>query len=224
MDGLSAVSTQPILTRERYVAEVLRDAILRGDLKPGEKLDQNGIAKRLSVSRTPVRNALLILSNEGLVEMAPHLGAVVSEITPEEIGEIYFIRGLLEGMATQLGAERMTDVHLATLRSILDEMNRVSDLDEWLAFNTRFHYFIYRVANRPRLLSLIDSIHDNTLPYSRRYVESEEHMQAAREGHERILAACKMRDGKLAREAMQTHLDFVCKGVLASASEFALDR
>lgn len=223
MDGLSTVGTQPIPTRERYVAEVLRDAILRGDLKPGERLDQSGIAQRLSVSRTPVRNALLILSNEGLVEMTPHLGAVVSEITREEIEEIYFLRGLLEGMAARLGAGRMTDDDLATLRAILDEMNEVTDLDEWLALNTRFHYLIYELADRPRLLSLIDSIHDSTLPYSRRYVESEEHMQVARAGHERIFAACKMRDGKLAQEALQTHLEIVCEGVLASGAEFGLD-
>lgn len=224
MDGLNTVSTQPILTRERYVAEVLRDAILRGDLKPGEKLDQSGIAKRLSVSRTPVRNALLILSNEGLVEMAPHLGAVVSEISAEEVEEVYFLRGILEGVAARLGAERMTDGQIAILRVILDEMNASSDLDEWLRLNTRFHYFVYEQANMPRLLALIDSIHDITLPFSRRYIESEEHMQVARAGHERVLLACEMRDGTLAQEATQNHLEVVCKGVLASCTDFALDR
>ncbi len=223
MDGLNAVGAQPILTRERYVAEVLRDAILRGELKPGEKLDQSRIAKRLRVSRTPVRNALLILSNEGLVEMAPHLGAVVSEISPEEMEEIYFIRGLLEGIAARLGAERMTDEHIISLRVILDEMNASTDLDEWLRLNTRFHYLIYEQANRPRLLTLIDSIHDITLPYSRRYIESEEHMEAARVGHERLFLACKMRDGKLAQEATQNHMEVVCKGVLASCTDFALE-
>jgi DNA-binding GntR family transcriptional regulator len=223
MDGLNVVGTQPILTRERYVAEILRDAILRGDLKPGEKLDQSGIAKRLRVSRTPVRNALLILSNEGLVEMAPHLGAVVSEISAEEVEEIYFLRGILEGVAARLGAERMTDEQIASLRALLDKMNASSDLDEWLRLNTRFHYLVYEQADMPRLLALIDSIHDITLPYSRRYIESEEHMQAARAGHEKVFRACEMRDGKLAQEATQRHLEVVCKGVLGSCSDLTLE-
>jgi DNA-binding GntR family transcriptional regulator len=224
MDALNTVGTQPILTRERYVAEVLRDAILRGDLKPGEKLDQSGIAKRLRVSRTPVRNALLILSNEGLVEMAPHLGAVVSEISAEEVEEVYFLRGILEGIAARLGAERMTDEHIASLRAVLDAMDASSDPDEWLRLNTRFHYLVYEQASRPRLLALIDSIHDITLPYSRRYIESKEHMRTARAGHERILRACDMRDGKLAQEATQRHLEVVCQGVLGSSGDLTLDR
>lgn len=223
MDALNVAGTQPILTRERYVAEILRDAILRGDLKPGEKLDQSGIAKRLRVSRTPVRNALLILSNEGLVEMAPHLGAVVSQISAEEVEEIYFLRGILEGVAARLGAERMTEGHITSLRAVLDEIDGSGDLDEWLRLNTRFHYLVYEQAKMPRLLALIDSIHDITLPYSRRYIESEEHMQAAREGHERIFHACEMRDGKLAQEATQRHLEVVCKGVLGSCSDSAFD-
>ncbi len=223
MDDWTTDTSLPVLTREEYVAKMLREAILRGDFRPGERLDQSRIAERLRVSRTPVRNALLILSNEGLVDMTPHAGAVVSEIPPEEIEEIFFIRKVLEGIAVRLGAQRMTPNHLDTLKDILRELDAASDLDEWLALNKRFHFYIYKLAGRPRLLSLIASIHDITLPYSRRYIDSEEHKRAARLGHQRILQACVWGDGQLAQEAMQQHLEVVCKGVLGSRMEFALD-
>ena len=74
MDNWSLGAAAPMLTREEYVAKLLREAILRAELQPGQRLDQTRIARELGVSRTPVRNALLILSNEGLVEMAPHAG------------------------------------------------------------------------------------------------------------------------------------------------------
>lgn len=213
------LNTAPMLTREEYVAKLLRGAILRAELKPGERLDQTKIARQLKVSRTPVRNALLILSNEGLVEMSPHVGAMVSEMPPEEIEEIFFIRGVLEGIAARLAAERMTDDDLVILREILADLDAADDLDEWLVHNKRFHFYIYDLANRPRLLSLIASIHDLTLPYSRRYIGSDEHRRSAREEHHRFFEACRKRDGQLAEKAIQEHMEAVCKGVVGSYTQ-----
>jgi DNA-binding GntR family transcriptional regulator len=222
MDDWTADTAFPVLTREEYVAKMLREAILRGELKPGERLDQSRIAEWLRVSRTPVRNALLILSNEGLIDMTPHAGAVVSEIPPDEIEEIFFIRKVLEGIAVSLGAQRMTPHHLQALQQILSDLDAASDLDEWLALNKQFHFHIYELAGRPRLFSLIASIYDITLPYSRRYIDSEEHKRTARLGHQRILEACARGDGQLAQEAMQQHLEVVCRGVLRAHLESTL--
>jgi len=208
-----------MLTREEYVAKVLREAILRSEIKPGERLDQTKIAEQLRVSRTPVRNALLILSNEGLVEMTPHAGAVVSEMEPAEIEEIYFLRGVLEGIAARLAVEGMTDEDLALLRKTLDDLDRTADPAEWIQHNKRFHFQVYSGARRPRLLSLIASIHDLTLPYSYRYIGSEEHRRVAGEGHHRIFQACQQRDGSLLEAVIKEHLETVCKGVLGSCEE-----
>lgn len=206
----------PVLTREEYVAKRLREAIVRGELKPGERLDQTRVAARLKVSRTPVRNALLILANEGLVKMVPHAGAVVSEAAPEGIEELFFLRGLLEGAAARLAAERMTDEDLSALEETLAGLDAASDAGEWLALNRQFHFRVYTRAGRPRLLSLITSVHDLSLPYSHRYVGSEEHKRNARLGHRRIFEACRLRDGALAEAAIHRHMEAVCKGVIAS--------
>ena len=219
MSDWTAGVAVPMLTREEYVAKVLREAILRSEIKPGERLDQTKIAEQLKVSRTPVRNALLILSNEGLVEMAPHAGAVVSEMQPAEIEEIYFIRGVLEGIAARLAAESLTDEDLALLGKRLQDLDRASKPDEWIEHNKRFHLQIYSSAKRPRLLTLIASIHDLTLPYSYRYIGSEDHRRIASIGHHRIFEACQERDGLRAELAVKEHLETVCRGVLGSCEE-----
>lgn len=222
MSNWSAGAAVPVMTREEYVAKVLREAILRSEIKPGERLDQTKIADQLRVSRTPVRNALLILSNEGLVEMTPHAGAVVSEMQPAEIEEVFFIRRVLEGIAARLAAEAMEDEDLAKLGKILEELDGTAEPESWAQLNRRFHFQLYKGARRPRLLSLITSIHDLTLPYSHRYIGSEDHRRLASTGHRLIYQACQNRDGRLAEEAIKEHLETVCKGVLGSCDEPSL--
>jgi DNA-binding GntR family transcriptional regulator len=219
MSDWKAGAAVPMLTREEYVAKVLREAILRSEIKPGERLDQTRIAEQFRVSRTPVRNALLILSNEGLVEMTPHAGAIVSEMQPEEIEEIYFIRGVLEGIAARLSVESMTGEDLALLKERLDDFDTSGDLDNWIEHNRQFHLQLYKAARRPRLLSLIANIHDLALPYSYRYIGSEEHRRMASAGHRRIFQACQERNGALVETAVKEHLEAVCKGVLGSCDQ-----
>ncbi len=203
-------------TLEIFVADKLREAILQGNLKPGERLDENAIADLLNVSRTPVRAGLRIVASEGLIELYPHRGAIVAQLSPEEIEETYFIRGILEGIAARLGAANMDADHIATLRGILDQLNSATDPDEWLDLNGRLHNFIYQLASRPRLLSIIGRLRDTTRPYGYQYIGSVKHIERVRSDHERLFDACTARDGQLAQEVMQAHLMAVCEGVLAS--------
>lgn len=202
-------------TRDGYVAERLRRAILRGDFKPGQKLDQNEIAELFSVSRSPVREALRTLAAEGLVEVYPHRGAVVSELSMDEFEEISLIRVALEGMAARLAVPHITDERLAALHAILEELNETTDSDQWVELNRRFHHTIYRAVNRPRLLSLIQNLRNTMAPYIRQYITSADHLEAARIGHQRILAACVNRDAKLAQKETEDHLRTVYEEALA---------
>ncbi len=177
-------------TRDGYVADRLREAILRGQLKPGQKLDQNELAELLNVSRSPVREALRTLAAEGLVEVYPHRGAVVAELSPEEFEEISIIRVVLEGMAARLAAPHIDDERIALLTDVLAELENTTDLDRWVELNRRFHNTIYQAVHRPRLLSFIENLRITMTPYIRQYIASEEHLNAARIGHRRILEAC----------------------------------
>lgn len=203
-------------TRDGYVADRLRRAILRGELKPGQKLDQNEIAELLNVSRSPVREALRTLAAEGLVAVYPHRGAVVSELSREEFEEISLIRVSLEGMAAGLAAPHMDDERIATLKAILEDLDQTTNPDQWVALNRRFHNTIYRAVHRPRLLALIQSLRNTMAPYIRQYISSTDHVDAARIGHLRILDACIKRDEKSAQEETQKHLKGVYEEALNS--------
>lgn len=201
-------------TREEFVADQVREAILRGDFKPGERLDEQTIAEQLSVSRTPVRAALRILAAESLVEVYPHRGAVVNELSPDELEEVYFIRGILEGTAARLAAPNMDAKRIAVLRDILEELDATTDTDQWLALNDRFHRTLYQAANRPRMLSVIEYVRNIATPYIRQFIDSPEHKQASRAEHRRILAACEKQDGRLAQEQVEQHMQAVCEAYL----------
>ena len=203
-------------TRETFVTVKLREAIIRGYFQPGQKLDQNEIAEIFKVSRSPVREALRTLAAEELIKVYPHRGAIVAELSLEELEEIYFLRGVLEGTAARLAASKMDDERIAILRAILAKTNPTTDLDQWLELNRDFHNTIYEAINRPRLLSIIQSLRNITTPYTRRYIAFPEHMEATRVGHQRILEALIKRDGTLAQEETQNHLKVLCDSVLVS--------
>jgi len=209
------LNTNDVLkTRERFVTDQLREAILRGYLKPGQKLDQGEIADLLHVSRSPVREALRTLAAEELVRMFPHRGAAVAEFSREELEEIYFLRGTLEGMAVRLAVARIDDARIAELKEILEKLDQTSDLDRWLDFNREFHNTIYQAIRRPRLISLIQHLRNISAPYTREYIASPEFKKVTQEGHWHILQALIDRDGARAQEETQQHLKVLCDGVL----------
>ncbi len=211
---LNGKAADVLRTREVFVADQLRQAILRGDLQPGEKLDQMSIANRFGVSRSPVRVALTVLAGEGLVENHPHRGSVVAELSPEEIDEIYCIRSILEGRAAGLAAASLSTEHLAALQTILEALDQTTDLDHWLELNNRFHYALYESASGPRVLSLIVGLRNTAVPYVRSFIATSEHMATGQASHWRILEACIARDAGRAQREVEEHLDSVRKGVL----------
>ncbi len=199
-------SDEVLKTRDGYVADKLREAILRGNLKPGQKLDQNEVAELLKVSRSPVREALRTLAAEGLVTVYPHRSAVVAQLSKEEFEDISRIRVVLEGMAARDAAPNMDQARITLIKGILDELNETTDPDQWVELNRRFHHTIYRTVNRPRLLAFIQNLRNTMAPYIRQYILQPEHREVARIGHERILKACIDQDGVQAQKETEIHL------------------
>ena len=215
MDKVKITSSEFLKTREEFVTDWLREAILTGEIKPGEKLDQKEISELLQVSRSPVREAIRVLASEGLLELIPHRGSVVANLSDEEFEEIYFIRKILEGTATSLAAEMMTADRLARLDSLAEELDQTEDLDNWLELNREFHNTIYQVINRPRLVSIIENLRNSAAPFIRHFVDTVEGRKIAQESHRRIIAACQQRNGLLAQIETERHLEEVCQGFLA---------
>jgi len=112
-------------TLQNIVTDNLRSAILSGQLGPGDRLQHDDIARQFGVSRMPVREALRVLHSEGLVELRPHRGAVVVDLRPEDVAEIFEIRAMLEAQAAELAAPNLTDATIERMRGLLAEMGRV---------------------------------------------------------------------------------------------------
>ena len=217
MSSWTINNNHPLQTRDKFVADQLREAILRGYFKPGQKLDQNEIADLLKVSRSPVREALRTLAGEELIQMYPHRGAVVTELSVDELEEIYFLRGNLEGLAARLAASKIDEERIARLKTLLDQLNQLADLDRWIDINAEFHHTIYQTINRPRLCALIQNLRNISAPYTRQYITSPTYFDKTRAGHQAILNALIDRDGLRAETETKKHLQVICDGVLVSA-------
>ena len=138
------------------VAELIRQRILSGQLKGGQPIRQEHLAAELGVSRIPLREALKQLAAEGFVTITSHKGAVVAELSIQEVEELFEIRLRLETWLLQLAIPAMTDRDLAALDRNMEEQRRPDILPHWGDVNWRFHEIMYLPANRPISLKLLD--------------------------------------------------------------------
>jgi len=193
-----------------YVAQNLRAAILQGRLKSGQPLRQDQLAGELGVSKIPVREALVQLKAEGLVTFLPNRGAVVTELNPAEVDEIYTMRLALETAALQRAIPRLRPADLIRAEGVLEIIDQEEDRAKWGELNWEFHATLYQAAGLLRLLGAIRNLHDNVGRYLVVYLSRREHWDISQREHRAILAAC--REGDI--EAASTHL----KGHLEQAS------
>jgi DNA-binding GntR family transcriptional regulator len=206
-------------TVQRAVADDLRDAILRGRLAAGTRLNQNTIASQYGVSPIPIREALIQLESEGLVKSAPHRGAVVASLSKDELRDLYDIRIALESLAAQLAALQAGNEDVTRLEALLARMDKESDPTRWLDLNLEFHRALYAPSRRSHLCSLIDTLRRNTERYLRIYAKSMGRLKTAQEEHRRILHAYRQRDAISAAAALREHLQNTLSGLLALLAE-----
>src|SRR5918993_3353660 len=145
------------LTKQAFVYKTLRDAIIRCELEPGERLIIDDLARRYEVSIIPVREALRLLQSEGLVVSVPHVGATVAPISRDSVFEVFTLLEGLELVGTRAAALRATPVQLDQIGVLVDKMDEsVSDErpQRWGDLNTEFHLAISRAAGMPILLEM----------------------------------------------------------------------
>lgn len=192
------------------VFEALREAILKGVLKPGERLMEIQLAEEMGVSRTPVREAIRKLELEGLVAMVPRKGAYVASLSMKDIIEVFEIRGALEGLAAELAAERITDEELEELERYLvriTESIESGDLALVVAIDTDFHSQLYKASRNERLAQIINNLREQIQRFRTTSLSLPGRMQAALEEHKKIVDAISTRDGALARRLAEEHIE-----------------
>jgi DNA-binding GntR family transcriptional regulator len=184
------------------IAAYIRDLVLTGALKPGEKIDQDAVSRALDVSRSPIREALVVLGQEGLLDVTPRRGAFVARLTPDDIVDHYELFGVVSGRAAALAATTLDDAELAALSRVHDRFT-ARTTEDLSALNHEFHRLINSVA--PRRTRWLLRLLERSVPAN--YYEFADGWNAqAVEHHAAILDALIARDGDAARRAMEHHL------------------
>lgn len=194
----------------------IRDDILSGNYTPGEELKEATLGKQLGVSRTPVREALRQLDLEGLVEIAPNRGAKVIGISRKDVEDIYHMRARLEGLAARKAAEQIKEEELAELEEVilLSEFHvKKPESKQMVRLDGRFHEIMYR-ASGSRMLEhvLTDFLHYVKMARSHS-VKTEHRAQESVKEHKRILEAIRRRDGDLAEQLANEHIQHVIENL-----------
>lgn len=208
--GLSAVSAQLSSTRQtahEFVRSVLRRAILNGELGGGTRLVQAEIAATLDVSTTPVREALRDLATEGLVQFDPHRGAIVAELSIDDVHDIYEIRMVLEPLAMRQAVPHLSEALLGRLRELHRTMLDEPHSADWVDRNRVFHMAVYETAASPRLAAIIRNLQDASVMYIGASLKDKPSLRdEANQDHADILAALESRDADAAVAALTEHL------------------
>ncbi len=200
--------TRTRVTAHEFVRETLREGILDGSIPGGTRLVQADLAEQLSVSTTPVREALRDLAAEGIVELDAHRGGTVHRISKTELQEIYELRLVLEVVAVEKAAERMTPEQLAQVGAVLEQMQAAHPTADWVMLNRDFHMTIYEAAGSPRLLAILRTLLDTSVMYVSMAlkVRPRAREQATRD-HQRIFEALSRHDAEVAAVAVREHLE-----------------
>lgn len=199
----------PSLSSQEKAYRFIKQAILEKKLRPGERLDESELAKVVGLSRTPVREALRLLSAEGLVKVVPHRGAYVVHLSQKDVQEIYQIREVLEGLAARLVAADLPIAALSALEEVLTHYTRaVQEEDEQSItyLDAQFHDIIARTSGNQRLFEEIQTYRGQLQLLRHRSVAIPGRPVRSLKEMRRILEAIRCRDPLAAEEAMRAHI------------------
>jgi DNA-binding GntR family transcriptional regulator len=190
-------------------AELIRAAIVEGRLEPGRRLKEEELARELGISRTPVREALLVLQTEGLLESTPNRGATVRMYEPAQIEEMYDLRGLLEGHVAHRAAGRISDEEVARLHESNARFATLRAEDDVVALikeNQFFHGTILEAAGSERLSQMVRTVIELPLVYRSFYWYSPEQKLISDHYHHQLAHALEAHDAERAELIMKEHV------------------
>ena len=192
------------------VFNTLRNAILTGELSPGERLMEIKLADKLGVSRTPIREAIRKLELEGLVVNTPRKGAEVANISAEDLRDVLEVRRSLEVLAISLACEKMTEETLELLYENIDAFKHSIDAkatSDIASVDVTFHDIIYKSTGNNRLIQILNNISEQMYRYRFEYIKNKESWNRLVEEHLNIYEAIKNRDKDLAVKSILLHID-----------------
>lgn len=200
------------------VFNTLRQAILTGELKPGERLMEIHLADKLGVSRTPIREAIRKLELEGLVTMIPRKGAEVARITEKSMNDVLEVRRAMDALCAELACERITDEETAQLRQAcvaFETAVKTRDVKKIAQADVELHDIIVKATGNQRLVQLINNLSEQMYRYRFEYIKDISQHQRLIEEHRVIYESILKKDRETASQAARVHIDNQKKAIIA---------
>ena len=204
------VTMNEYLPLRDVVFNTLRQAILRGELKPGERLMEIQLANKLGVSRTPIREALRKLELEGLVNMVPRKGAEVADITETSLRDVLEVRKALEELSVQLACEKITEEEIEELKRVAERFKDTlddQDVTKIAEADVAFHDVIYTATDNQKLILLLNNLREQMYRYRVEYLKKEEAYPQLIAEHEELIDNISKRNKEEATRIMCEHID-----------------
>ena len=214
MNVVSQISIKPL---HEEVAERFRELILKGELKTGDRIVQSEMCSSLGISRTPMREALRILSSEGLIEVIPNKGAYVAQPSTREIREMFEVMSILEGACARVAAERMSETNFKKIESTHDLLElhyEAKDHERYLKVNQTYHILVQDMAGNKVLDEVIKGLRKRLLLYRYRQLYQPDRFSASMQEHRDLLEAFGRRDAGAAEGIMKRHLINQCEALV----------
>lgn len=199
----------PHSRRSQQLREIIEERIATGLYAPGMRLDETELANEFEVSRTPIREALMQLVSSGLIDMRPRRGAIVAEISPQRLCEMFEVMAELEAMCGRIAARRMTEAdrqELLEAHRACEEAHDSSDPDAYYHRNERFHMAIYAASHNVFLTGEAEALHRRLSAYRRLQVRVRNRMRSSFLEHSAIVEAIIAGDGELAADLLRKHI------------------
>ena len=190
--------------------KTLRQAILKGELEPGERLMEIQLAERLGVSRTPIREAIRKLELEGLVLMIPRKGAEVAKISENNLRDVLEVRRSLEELAIDLACQRMTEEELSELKKTEERFAKAIQTGEVMEIaqtDESYHEIIYNSTKNQKLVQILNNLREQMYRYRLEYIKDEDKRQILLVEHDHIIKALSLRHVQEAKMAIREHID-----------------
>ena len=184
----------------------IRQAILSGRFRPGERINQKQLTEELGISIIPLREAFRQLQAEGFISIIPHRGAYVNELSLQEIEDVYLIRIELEGLAAQLASKRLTRKDVKTMKSLFARMKSATERKDFrplFDLNRKFHFTVYQACRRPLLLELLNDLWDRSTRYRTIQTHDAQRVKEELGEHKDILEACLQQNREGLPEAIR---------------------
>jgi DNA-binding GntR family transcriptional regulator len=196
-------------TLHEEIANNLREMIMSGELREGDKIKENEFCELMDISKTPLREALRVLSAEGLIRLIPNRGSYVTTPTFKEIKEMFDVMSVLEGVCARTAAEKMSNIDYEKLKKIhlqLEENFRLKDQKRYIRNNNKYHSFVQELAGNKTLNQIVNGLRQKILLYRYKSLNLSGRFEQSIQEHRDLLEAFRKRDAEKAELLMKSHM------------------